>query len=83
MRKKVKVADHLKIRMEDPEKQKKRVENALYRNRLRQAEVANQYKMELQRIDSALHKHPENHIRQAILMNRGVIKSTYDSLKIT
>ena len=83
MRKKVKVADHLKIRMENPEKQKRRVENALYRNRLRQAEVANQYKMELQRIESALYKHPENHIRQAILMNRGVIKSKYDSLKIT
>ena len=78
----VKLQGNIRIRAEAPAKARKRVDNALLRNQVLAGQQAAQYKLELQRLDAALHTQPAQLQRAHVLMGRGQLQSKHDSLKI-
>ena len=61
---------------------KTRVDNAMHHNEVKRVQMANQYHLELQRLDAALHKLPPGIRRQAILMNRGALHRQYEHYRV-
>ena len=82
MKKKVKtpatkLIGNLRIRAENPHKAQKRVDNAVIRNQMVAQQRANQYKLELGRLDSAIHHTPAGLQRAQLLMGReALLKQT-------
>ena len=81
-KKAIKLIGNLRIRHETHEKQQKRAANALLANQIRTQQNANQYQLELQRADGALHSMPAGSRRDALLMNRGMLQKKYDHIKL-
>lgn len=77
----IKIAN-LRIRTENLHKKQKRLENAALANKMRQAQIGEQLRLDIQRADAVLHKHPPNHQRTAILQTRGELQKKFDNLKI-
>ena len=80
--KSVKLVGNIRIRKENMDKTKRRVENAVFANKVKAQQMANHYQAELQRLDAAVHRYPANLQRQAILMNRGHLQRQYEKYKI-
>ena len=78
----VKLQGNIRIRAEAPAKARNRVDNALLRNQVLAGQQAAQYKLELQRLDAALHTQPAALQRAHVLMGRGQLQSKHDGLKI-
>ena len=80
--KSVKLVGNIRIRKENIDKTKRRVENAVFANKVKAQQMANHYQAELKRLDAAVHMYPANLQRQAILMNRGHLQRQYEHYKI-
>jgi hypothetical protein len=78
----IKLIGNLRIRGENIEKGQRRAQNVLLANQTRARQVANQYQLELQRADSALHYAQPGLQRDALLMNKGMLQKKYDNLKL-
>jgi hypothetical protein len=78
----IKLIGNLRIRHENIEKSQKRAQNVLLANQMRARQVANQYQLEIQRADSALHYAQPGLQRDALLMNRGLLQKKYDHIKL-
>ena len=79
-KKAVTTVGNMRIRAEAPAKAQARVQNALLRNKLLAQQQAQQYKLGLERLDSAAVGTPALQ-RDHILMGRGELQSKYDNLK--
>ncbi len=71
-----------RIRRDNMDASKKRMENAIFANTMRATQMANQYQLELQRLDAAMYRLPPSMQRDAILANRGTLQGKYDKLSI-
>ena len=72
---------NIRIRAETQAKAKTRVDNALLRNKILAGQQANHYKLELQRLNAAVHGTPVQQ-RAHVLMGKGELQSKHDSFKI-
>jgi hypothetical protein len=78
----VKLLSNIRIRAENREHVQKRAADALYANQIRQRQSANQFQLELARIDNALQSVPTGLQRDSLLLSRGEMQKKHDGLKI-
>jgi hypothetical protein len=78
----IQLLGNIRIRAENREHVQKRAADALYANQIRQQQTANQFQLELQRIDNALQRIPIGLQRDSLLLSRGDIQKKFDGLKI-
>ena len=74
---------NVRIRAENREKQQRRVENVMLANKMRNAQIANQYRLELKRLEADLHRLPPGLQRAALLMNRDQLHNQYAQYQVT
>ncbi len=80
--KQVKLLANLRIRQENQQQSQKRAQNALLANQVRSQQLANQYRLELQRSEAVLHATPAGLQRDAIMMNRGLLQKKYEHITL-